>query len=383
MPFLPIAIVAATLARTPAHATEPEPALGKVSRRIDVHCQRGDLLERAIARAARLGQVDIYLHGVCEGNFVIATDGITLWGATSDSGLAAPDGGANRLPVLEVDDAQTELRGMVVRGGEVGVVAHGWNADVSLYEVDVSGQIPGGGGVYATRGAFVGLIGSTVRDGNVGIVADSSSEINLQSVVVKNLRLGVAVTGGSFAAFTDSTIANNSEGGLTVDYRSDANIFSTAFHDNGQVHINAGEWSEVNILSGVTLGSEGDTTPWSIGAIRGATIASYSTPAIYGNVSVLDGGSIQFGNAVLTGNLELSQFAKIYVRSATITGIVFCADGSDAICSSVTTGGVLGCPSTTCGPPLPGAGAIAPALPSYPAIEVPRFDVLRRPRPPM
>src|SRR5262245_46266200 len=244
MSLLTIAIIAATLVRTPAPA--PGPVTGP-SRRIDVDCQNGGLLERAIAKAAKLGQVDIYLHGVCAGNFVIATDGITLWGATSDSGLAAPDGGANRLPVLEVDDAQAQLRELVVLGGEVGVVARGWNADVFLGGVDVSGQIQGGAGVVATRGAIATLFDSTVRNGNVGIVADSSSEINLQNVVVTNLQLGVAVTGASFAAFTDTTIANNREAGLTVDSRSDANIFASTFRDNGQVHINAGEWSEVNV----------------------------------------------------------------------------------------------------------------------------------------
>jgi hypothetical protein len=386
MPLLTTSIIAAALALalTPAPAPRPVPAPGgQALQRIDVDCQSGGSLDRAISKAAKLGKVDIYLHGVCEGNFVIAADGITLRGATSDSGLAAPDGGANRLPVLEVDDAQAELRGLVVRGGEVGVLVRGWNAEVFLGEVDVYGQIVGGAGVVAIRGAMVQLLDSTVRDGNIGIVAESSSEINLQGVVVNNQRIGVVVTGESNAALSNATtIANNHEAGLIVDTRSDVNIFDTAFRDNGQVHIDAGEWSEVNVVSGVTVGSADDTTSYSLGAIRGATIASYSTPAIYGNVSVLDGGSIQFGNTVLNGYLALALFAKVYVQNATITGLVFCADGSDAICAGVTTGGAIGCPSTTCGQPPQATDGRGSALPGYPAIEVPRFDLPRRARPP-
>jgi hypothetical protein len=371
MAVLMIWLLAAALPVTPATGAQSP-------RRIDVNCQFEHGLERALARAKTLGKVDINLHGVCEGNFVIATDGITLRGATSDSGLGAPNGSSTNLPVLEVIDAQAVLVGLVVRGGVTGVLARGWDAEVLLFGADVHGQA--GEGVVAIRGASVKLFDSTVRDGTIGIAADSSGEISLQGVVVSDQRIGVVVRGGSSAALTNATIENNREAGLTADSRSEVTIFGGAFRENGGVHVNAGEWSEIRLLSGVILGSEHDLTPYSLGVIRGARIASYSTPAIYGDVSALDGGSIQFGETVLNGGLFLRQFANAYVRDATITGSIYCADGAEAICSSVTNGGVIGCPSSTCGPPTPASGAGAPSARKFPVIEVPRFDLPRRAR---
>jgi hypothetical protein len=371
MPVLTFWVLAAALAVPSAPGAQSP-------RRIDVNCQFEHGLERALARAKTLGKVDINLHGVCEGNFVIATDGITLRGATSDSGLAAPSGSSTNLPVLEVVDAQAVLAGLVVQGGVTGVLARGWDAEVLLFGVDVHGQA--GEGVVAIRGASVKLFDGTVRDGTIGITADSSGEISLQGVVVSDQRIGVVVRGGSFATLTNATIENNREAGLTADTRSDVTIFGGAFRENGQVHVHAGEWSEINLLSGVTLGSDHDLTPYSMGVIRDARIGSYSTPVIFGDVSALDGGSIQFGETVLNGGLFVQQFANAYVRDATITGSIYCADGSEAICSGVTTGGVIGCPSATCGAPTPAPSAGASAARKFPVIEVPRFDLPRRAR---
>ena len=69
------------------------PALGvDIAKRIDVDCETERALERALARAQKLREVDIYLHGVCEGNYVISSGRVTFRGATPESGLAAPEG---------------------------------------------------------------------------------------------------------------------------------------------------------------------------------------------------------------------------------------------------------------------------------------------------
>jgi len=364
-------MLATTISLTPMFGTE-------VSRRIDIDCESERALERALARAEKLGEVDIYLHGVCKGNFVIATDGVTLRGATRESGLAAPAGHSSRLPVLEVVDAQASLRGLVVQGAEVGVFVHGWDAEVLLFEVDVHDQ--DGAGVVASRGAQVRLLDATVRDGSIGILAQSDSEVNLQNVVVNNQHVGVIVFDESFAALNDTTIENSREAGLNVGDRSDANIIGGVFRENGQVHVNANDWSNVTLMSDVMIGSETDTTPFALGVNRNAAIASFTTPVIYGDVSALVGGSIRLGNTVLDGNLAVVQFSNAHVRNAEITGSVVCVDGADAICKQTTTGGVFDCPSSSCGSATEAVGR-APSVSEFPVVEVPRFERPPRSRP--
>ena len=359
-----------------AAATMLAPTFGiEIPIRIDVDCEADRALERALAEAESLRKVDNYLHGVCEGNYVIAGDGVTLRAATGESGLAAPEGDSGYLPVLEVVDAEASLRGLVVRGGVVGVLVRGWDAEVLLYEVDVHDQ--DGVGVIASRGARVRVLNSTVRDASLGILAETDSWLNLQNVIVDNQDDGIIVTDRSFAALNDTTIENSRTGGLGVTRRSDVNILGGIFRENGQVHVHAGEWSSVTLLYEVTIGSETDTTPYALGAIRYATIASYTTPAIYGDVSALVGGSIRLGETVLDGDLSVSQFANAHVRNSEITGIVFCRDGAEAICRRTTTAGAVDCPSPTCGPEPAEAVDRAISTPELPVLEVPDYE--RRP----
>jgi hypothetical protein len=205
---------------------EPDAAL---LRRIHVDCGSAHALDRALARARLLPQVDIVLHGVCEGNFVIASNGVTLRAASVGSGLAAPAGNPAHLPVLEVVDVRAILNGVIVRGGTLGVYAHGWNAEVFLGDVDVFDQSDAG--VIAYRGASAVLFDSTVRDGATGVIAATSATINLQRVTVRNRSVGVVVVDTSSAALTDSTIEHCREAGMNVSIRSDVNILGGAFRE--------------------------------------------------------------------------------------------------------------------------------------------------------
>jgi hypothetical protein len=249
---------------------------------------------------------------------------------------------------------------------------------VLLYEVDVHDQE--GVGVYGSRGATVRVFQSTVHDGFTGVAVDDDAELFLQQTVVSNLQTGVAVFDESFAGISDTTIENNSEGGLNVGHRSDVNILGGAFRNNGQVHVNANDWSSVTLLFEVTIGSETDTTPLALSVNREAVIASFSTPHLYGDVSALVGGSIRIGNTVVHGNVTAVQFADAHVRNSEITGVVACTDGSDVICKQTTTAGVFGCPSPTCGSAAETAGLTPPA-PELPVIELPRFERPPRSRP--
>jgi hypothetical protein len=348
---------------------------GQLPRSIDIDCESEHALQRALTRAARFGRVDIHLHGVCVGNFVITGGDVTLRGMTPDSGLAAPaEDPIGLSAVLEVNNAKASLRGLVVRGGVVGVLVEGWDAEVLLYEVDVHDQE--GVGVYGSRGATVRVFESTVRDGFTGVAVQNDAELFLQNSVVSNLQTGVGVFDESFAGISESTIENNSVGGLNVGDRSDVNILGGVFRNNGQVHVNANDWSSVTLLFEVTIGSETDTTSYALSVNREAVISSFSTPHLYGNVSALVGGSIRVGNTVVHGDVTAVQFANAHVRNSEITGNVFCVDGSDAICSQTTTAGAFGCVSSTCGTGAETVGS-APEIPEFPMVELPHIVVRR------
>lgn len=339
---------------------------------IDVDCSDAAALERALARAEKLGEVDVTLHGVCEGNFRIAGGNVTLRGATADSGLAAPADDPGYLPVLEVAGARASLRGMILRGGVVGVQVHGSEAELFLFEVDVHDQADVG--VVVSEGARGRLWDSAIHDGQIGIVVDSLGEINAQRVTVSQQREGVIVWNRASAVLSDTTIEHCVVDGLNVADRSDAIVYGGIFRENGQVHVNAVDRSTLRLVSGVTLGSETDATSYAMGAGRGSTVTSYGVPFIFGDVGVLDNGSIRLGETVLDGNLIVRLFSDVHVRNSEITGIVVCDDGGEAICSGTTTAGVIDCPSPTCGSAPVGAIDPPPAPAEFPVVEEPRFE---------
>ena len=151
--------------------------------RIDVDCAREGELARALKRAEKLGGADIHLHGTCSGGIVIETDGVTLRGATPGSGFEISD---PALPVLvEIRNANVALRDLDLRGGEVGALADGPSAEVLLVGVDLAGQ---SAGVFARDGAEVRILDSSVRDGEVGVLAQSRAVARLQAVSYTHLR---------------------------------------------------------------------------------------------------------------------------------------------------------------------------------------------------
>lgn len=339
--------------------------------RIVVDCVSPHALERALEHAKSIAPVDIYLEGMCEGHFRIETDGVTLRGMRPGSGLRAPAGNPAGTATLEITDAKASLRGLSIVGGEVGLLAEGARAEVLLYEVDLRDQI--GVGLIGDRGAHLRVLDSTIKDAFVGIIVESGSSGNLQRVEISDHDVGIIVFDRSSMAINDSTISRNRVGGLSVEDRSDVNVLGTEFRDNGDVHVNATDWSSVRLLTGVTLGAALDGTSYAFGATREATVASYSTPEIHGDVSVLIGASVRFGNTVLHGDLQVTQFGDAHVRNAEIEGSVFCSDGADAICRQTTTGGVVGCPSTSCGASAPSYRSEEESR-ELPRIEIPRYE---------
>lgn len=345
--------------------------------RIEVTCESAGALERALNRAKNLEAVEIFLHGVCVGNYVIESDHVTLRGATPDSGLAAPGGDPGSLPVLEVIDVKASLRGFSIAGGLVGVWVHGTNSDLLLVDVNVHDQ--GAVGAYADDGGSLRLIDTTIRDGDIGVLIQSESSANFQRITVAHHRVGVIVADRSTAALNDTTIESCEQTGLGVQRRSDTNVLGGVFRDNGEVYLSAVDRSTITLIAETTIGSESDATSFAMGATRFSRISSFGTSTIYGDVSALDNASIRLGNTVHHGDLVGSLFADAHVRDAEITGSVFCTDGGNVICSRTTTSGAVGCASSTCGSPTAEAIVRSPGATRAPILNESRFERPIRP----
>jgi hypothetical protein len=274
--------------------------------------------------------------------------------------------------VIEIDDVATSLLHMVVRGA-LGVYARGWNAEVSLIDVEIDVSGGDGVGIAAARGAQVRLFEGAVHGGVVGIEAYDHGSVNVQRSLVTGSDTGVALLWGS-AAITDSTIEGNHSAGLSAGIRSDVNVFNTTFRDNGQVHVSATDWSKISLNGAIVLGTDTDPTGHALGTARGGRIASYSAAVIHGDVSALDGGSLRIGNTVVEGDVIVALFSDAEIRNAETTGSVVCQSGAQALCTQPADGGAFGCPSTSCGEPTAAAADRAPGLPEVLVLDPPRIQ---------
>jgi Right handed beta helix region len=134
-----------------------------------VHCEKGQTLTKALQKA-RAGDT-LLVSGTCHERVTITTDRITLDG----QGSAAIDGGGGGLielsGVVTVDGARgVTIKGLTVRNGP-------------------------GEGILGLRAATFAVRNTTVQD---------------------NAHTGLAVTGGSTADLTDSTIQRNGGGSPTA-----------------------------------------------------------------------------------------------------------------------------------------------------------------------
>jgi hypothetical protein len=261
------------------------------------------------------------------------------------------------------------LRDLAVRNGLIGVLAHGWNAELGLIGVDVETHEVG---VLVSRGARARILDSTVRDGVVGIEAEDDSRVNLQNVVVSHHEIGVVAWSESDAVLNDTTVEHNTGVGVAAQMASRVLFWRGALRENGQGHVLVTDRSDLTLLDGAVVGSESDATAWAILADEHSSVKSYGSPVIHGDVSVIDGVSLRLGEVRLVGFVYATLFSDAHVRDAEVTDGIFCDDGADVICSDVTTPIVDGCPSSTCGGG-PEAGAVR-SLPATPRIEIPHLD---------
>ena len=154
----------------------------------------------------------------------------------------------------------------------------------------------------------------------------------MRDSIVSDNDLGVLVTLQSRAGVVRSVVEGNREARLYVRCRSEAIAWDGIFRHNGQVHVGTSDRSDVTLLGNVVVGAEEDDTWYSLTASRKATVSSYSSPVIHGNVGAVDEGKIGVGNTVVHGDVHVRLFSKAQVRDGEITGMIVCRDASDAVC---------------------------------------------------
>lgn len=316
---------------------------------IQVDCNRPGALEKALIRAEKLTDPLIVLDGVCEGGIVLDQEGLTLIGATQDSGLmlTGPSPIARRM--VEVSAPGVALRNMTLRGGEFGVYASGAGAEVLLYRVEtVDVLLP----VNAEQGASVRLLEANLRDGLTGMSARSGGSLNATDSTVRGFDLAVSGSESS-VALSDCIVEDNRGAGVLVNRRSDLIVFGGEFHRNGEVHIAADNRSDVTLLNNPTIGSAADETLFSLSGNEDSKLSTFSTAEIYGSISALDRVSLRLGVTTVHGAIYLSLFSDGQIRDAEITDGVICSDASDLISRQLTTPFVLDCPSSSSGSSSP------------------------------
>lgn len=323
-------------------------------------CSRPQALEQALTRAAKQGGGDIRVEGSCTGNYRIETDSVTLRGAPGASLIAAdPD-----APVVEVVAARAALRNLTVRGGVVGLYVHGTDHDVLLVGLTLRDNIEG---AFADDRARMRVIDTVVEDCRFGL-SYRDADGNVSDSTIAADEVGISILSDARFALIDSVVRDHAGAGISVGGRSDALLIRSHFENNGQVHVNAIDYSTVSLLQETTLGVSGDETWFALGSGRRSTVSATTAGDVYGDVSSLSRASINLFNGVVHGDLLVQTFSDAHVINVEVTGQFICTGLSQALCSGVTSGGNFGCASE-CGDATAQAstrGALDFALPTPP-----------------
>jgi len=344
--------------------------------RVHVDCADAGLLTKTLAMTGDIGNIEIYLDGVCEGNFVIQGGRVIIRGATPNSGISAPIVDPPPLPVLNVINADVSLRDMVIQGGMFGLLVEGSDAEVLLASAEVLGQSDIGVGVKT--GGSARILRSTIRESPIGVAVWSGADVLLDESVVADHQTGVISFDRSYVSLLDTVVSACGLVGLQIADRSEGSVTGGRFFNNGQLHVHVSDRSDVQLYRMEELGSADDPTDFALGAVRHSRVSSYTTPVITGSVYLLDEAAIRLGSTNVRGDLLIKMFSNAYVRGTQIDGLVGCWYGSDAVCRFSTSGEQYGCPSRSCG-----AGNLAEdwgvlEAPEFPDVKVPCIPSIGR-----
>jgi hypothetical protein len=313
---------------------------------VTVDCDAGDSLARALAKAVRRPGTTIHVRGTCSGSFTVAAEGVHLAGdPTAPAVIQGPDDAiANRVAVLDVVAERFSMRDLTVRGGWIGVWAHGGtrsqaNVIGSTFEDNY-------GGVLVDAGSYASILNSTFQSNEVGVAVQFGSRGSIVECDIRDSGLyGVDVFDNSAAGVFRSSVSGSGSAGIAASIGSRLGIGEGTLSENGGAHAVALDQSWLRIGPNATLGSGGDGTQLAVFLDDTSILRSFSGVELWGDVFASGGCHLSLGAIVLHGSLWLDEFADANLSRTEVEGTVECSRGADAFCDNGVTAAVVGCAS--------------------------------------
>lgn len=345
---------------------------------MEVDCDAGQSLSRALLRVRRAPGSTILIRGTCVGNFVLTTDSVQLRGfSPEESVLAAPapEGG---LPILEVRDARdVSIRRLGFRQG-LGGVRFLRSPGGAVFESEFEGN---GVGVVFSYSDDGHVWDTVFHDNDFGLVSQYRSSVNVQqSTFLDNRVEGLQAFSHSSLILVDSQVTGSGQAGVNASTVSDVLLWTSAMSDNGDAHLFADDRSKVQIVGGVSLGTAEDATPFAVLLDQSSSLHSGAEADYYGEILVWRNSFLELGNVNVHGPIRSEYFSRVMLFQTQLTEPAVCTTGADLTCSGNAGAETSDCPSA--------ANCVAPSAPSArrdrpdrPAVDrVP--EILRRARPP-
>jgi hypothetical protein len=317
---------------------------------VRVDCGRGGDLARVLRslRDELPGPVVVHVAGTCSGPIEITRDGLTLRADDPESAAIEGSGEGSASPVSPIVTVRgvrnVRLENLRISDGRVGLGA--FDAEVTVQGCDVARTDV----AVQADGATVALARTTLREARNGIAARRSR---------------VAVSFGTIRDVSDEGIlatelsqltlfrAEVSSDGVSVESHSAMSAVHCALE--GSIHVRA--YSQVSLA-----GASGPTA-----TLRGDIYASNSEVVLFrlpveGTVRVRDAGRLtvfeadlgevrldgrshaRVTSAHIAGDLLAEDFSTVRLSSTSVTGVLACRSGADAVCEQSETGSVSACP---------------------------------------
>lgn len=263
---------------------------------VTVNCNAGGSINAALANANSDDSLVITISGTCAEAVTIARDNVTLQGATPADGISAPASGTGFMLVMAQNGTARNvtiqsmtldtgarvglvcgtgssvlLSAVTVNAGEGGAVLAFGNSQCRVADSALVG--PGGAtasvGVYATTGAYVELISTTVEGFYVGLLEQSNATALVGaffgSATLRDNSFGVVLEAGASAQLSAALIEDNALDGVVVNPTGSFTVAgpgtSLTVRNNGGHGISLRQNSSAVIRSGsLTIEGNGGST---------------------------------------------------------------------------------------------------------------------------
>jgi len=326
-----VLLLVVTVALTPAATAQP----GGLE--LEVDCDRGDSLYRALRRAERASYARIHVRGTCLGANVITGDNFVEI-------IGDPNGGAvlqsGPSPVLFAVGSGTLLLQDVRLVGGMGLRASGSGRVVGLTRCEIDSQSLG---VFADQGVGALVVDSDIRALDTAVLV-KDSQVVVQETRLHDSTFAARTFGGLL--WLDRVEAVDNLIGVLAEDRSSLIVLGGQFSENGQGHLGGTNDTRIQVYN-TQVGGPGDGTALSLSGDGGVAIEVFYDDAatdIWGGVSLRDDSFLSLGGATIHGSIQARGFSRVLVEGTVERG-VGCGSAADAFCGFAASTTTQGCPS--------------------------------------